>query len=399
MDNQEINPLFFAKDRATEIQHMESAIETSRKKSMMFQRLPFYLRRRPRSSGDVARKKRHRKRDRHALRTHTWYAKRFAMIKVWGASLPLKRRMKSDKFIYRSQHRGFVFDESYKKIVVYHRPGGVAGVSMDHENVVQRLWHNESVVEVILTREFLVAISLGDVELRDVDGRLLEEHSRIGCCLSVLKADALFGERAGGEYSKVLLELGRGSLNELLKGDFIIPVRSLSESESGKILLGRTRAMDFWQKLVTAGIIPVGIEELQRIALENDWMLYPFDSVHTSAYGEYERALVEPLRAKYERTPRGKRTRIDVGQLYLHTGRRVKYAIFEMRKGCVERCAFIHNSSGEEVGRVIRCAFSFTRGCAKGLCCLHEEAGGELHARSTISPRAYGILLSSTALN
>ncbi|KAK1350128.1 putative POP1-like ribonuclease [Hamiltosporidium tvaerminnensis] len=131
----EIDALKFITAREFEIKEMEDSLSKSTKKSQLFQRLPFYKRRRTRNYDTRNTPKIHKKylkklylnrfRNRklkfNYLPTHIWYAKRFKMIDLFNSKLPYKRNIKSDKFIYKSLERGFIFDESFKRIAVFKR--------------------------------------------------------------------------------------------------------------------------------------------------------------------------------------------------------------------------------------------------------------------------------------
>ncbi|TBU11303.1 putative POP1-like ribonuclease [Hamiltosporidium tvaerminnensis] len=131
----EIDALKFMTAREFEIKEMEDSLSKSTKKSQLFQRLPFYKRRRTRNYDTRNTPKIHKKylkklylnrfRNRklkfNYLPTHIWYAKRFKMIDLFNSKLPYKRNIKSDKFIYKSLERGFIFDESFKRIAVFRR--------------------------------------------------------------------------------------------------------------------------------------------------------------------------------------------------------------------------------------------------------------------------------------
>lgn len=388
MASEEIDPIGFARGRAGEIQAIEAAIRTSRKKSMLFQRLPFYLRRRTKSHEKRGKRKRCvRKKDRHGLRTHTWYAKRFEMLKVWGTAVPLRRRMKSSKFIYKSQNRGFIFDESYKKVVVYSRPSSqVLGIDLSLVNVVQEVRHGNGILEAVVTNEHLIVISMCSDEVEQELG--LTKHGVIECCLSVIKADELFSNEineSSTRFSKFLVSRKNMDTDRVLKegSDSIIYFRSLSKVESGKVLLKRTKVLDFWQDIVNTGVVPVCVEELQRIALENDYMIYPFDYPGTKAYEDFERAYVEPLVSKYNRTPPSKKMKMDLDSMYIHTEDLVVFGVFEMERGIADRCASVFDGD-RVVGRVIRGSFCFTRGLCKGLCYLLQDAseGDEFYTRN-----------------
>lgn len=121
-NNESIDIVEFLKARSHEVEAIEKSIAVSHKQSLAWQRLPYYKRRRNRNfDRRLSKKFSHRPKDRHALRTHTYYAKRFFMLKLPAFSIPLRRRLKSMKYIYKSQSRGFVFDESFRGICVYRR--------------------------------------------------------------------------------------------------------------------------------------------------------------------------------------------------------------------------------------------------------------------------------------
>lgn len=383
MVEKEIKPIDFVKERAMEIQLIEVAIESNRKKSMLFQRLPFYLRRRSRSHEKRMKKRKNiRKKDRHGLRTHTWYAKRFEMLKVWDTAIPLRRRMKSDKFIYKSQHRGFIFDESYKKVIIYNRPKDeIFGIDFSLENVIQEIKYENVIFEVVVTKEYLTVISLDFNRIKEELELNLVEYGRIECCLSIMKADSLFSNEINEDtirFSKLLLSKRNIDINEILKNNSneIIYIKSLSPFESGKIFLKRKMILDFWQKISNTGIIPVCVEELQRLALENDYMIYPFDYPNTEIYKDFEESYVKPIKDKYIRTPKSKKMNIDINSMYIHTMKEISFCIFEMEKGSTDRCAFIFDEE-KIIGRVIRSRFCFTKGLCKGICYLFQDTEEE----------------------
>ncbi|EJW02024.1 hypothetical protein EDEG_03521 [Edhazardia aedis USNM 41457] len=124
MGEDEIDSKSFIEARAAEIKYLEGKIKKSTKKSCLFQRQPFYKRRRLHSKTKISKnlnKRRKKKQDHPYLRTHVWFAKRFEMVRLFGTFMPFKRRQKSDKFIYKSSKRGYIIDESYKSIRFYER--------------------------------------------------------------------------------------------------------------------------------------------------------------------------------------------------------------------------------------------------------------------------------------
>lgn len=389
MAEKEINPINFVKERASEIQLIEAAIESNRKKSMMFQRLPFYLRRRPKSHEKRKKRKRSiRKKDRHGLRTHTWYAKRFEMLSVWNTAIPLRRRMKSSKFIYKSQHRGFIFDESYKKVILYNRPKEqVLGIEFSLENTIQRIVYERTMFEAVVTNEYLIIILIDFGMEERLRSSNLIECGRIECCLSVIKADGLFSNEGNEDVDRFskFSPWKRVDVDSVIKNnlDEVIYFRSLSDTESGKILLKRKRVPDFWQDIVNTGIIPVCVEELQRIGLENGYIVYPFDYPNTGRYKEFEEGYVKPVEDKYNRTPKSKKMKIDTKSMYIHTEENIILAMFELEKGSADRSAFVFDDD-RIVGRVVRGAFCFSNGLCGGVCYLFKDTseGDEFYTKN-----------------
>ncbi|KAM0671200.1 hypothetical protein CWI42_090140 [Ordospora colligata] len=403
MNDKEINSIDFVKERTKEIQAIEAAIDANRRKSMLFQRLPFYLRRRTRSHEKrVRRRKTIRKKDRHGLRTHTWYAKRFEMVKTWGTSIPLKRRLKSSKFIYKSQNRGYVFDESYKKVVVYEKESIMSfaselGVNLEIEDIIQMIAFRNIILEVIVSKKYFVIIS-AELEFLKmcIEGSL--EHSRIECCLSIIKADEMFLDtitESSSRFAKIYSKQRYLSVDDAMdtEVDRVLYIRSMSEHESGKILVKRSQVMGLWQDIINTGIVPVCVEELQRLAFENEYMVYPFDYPNSSLYKEFERSYVDPMREKYERTPMSKKMHIDTNLMYLAADNIGSFVIFELEKGHIDRCAFIYDESDRLIGRVVRGGFWFTKGLCGGLACMTSEvkSGEEFYLRNINSQYFYQI--------
>ncbi|RVD92192.1 hypothetical protein TUBRATIS_13210 [Tubulinosema ratisbonensis] len=98
--DKEIDPIEFIEARSKEINLLEENISKKRKKTMLFQRLPFFLRRRTQSYKPKKRKTRKK-----SFLT-TYIGKRFFVTDT----LPIKRRLKSSKFVYKSK-KVFLFYE------------------------------------------------------------------------------------------------------------------------------------------------------------------------------------------------------------------------------------------------------------------------------------------------
>ena len=144
--------------------------------------------------------------------------------------------------------------------------------------------------------------------------------------------------------------------------NFYIP----NEHKGGVIFLSKERAMTTWLWLIKQSIIPVSIRELERIALEENTLIYPCDCVQSLYFKEYEKAMNKGIIEKYERTPRGKRIEINTEDLFIHEVNNLQYFYFDLPRGSANKNAFI-TQNGQLVGRVVRGGFSFKRGKCRGL--------------------------------
>lgn len=363
----EINSIDFIKARAEEVQKIEQSINTNRKKTMLFQRLPFHRRRRTRS---FQKKTRCPKKG----GIGTWFSKRFRMIRVYGTELPLRRCMKSDSFIYKSFKRGFLFYESHKKARVFRKgPFQLEGEYYETEKyfILVSMEYSPGELELLGFLDTPIAL-LGDATLeqgvyttkRDLKSELV---------LSTTTLDEYVEEEGDGE-------------------DIVFMFLGSPGGEGGKIFVRKGLLMRFWQKAVLKGFVPVSVEELLRIGLEKRFLVFPFDYVMSKFYAEYEHRVLEPVVQKYHRTPRAKRpgTTRSIMAFKAFPGR---LFFFDVPKGTVGRCAEI--LCGERVvGRVSRASFCFSVGRVRGVCLVergYEDQG--LCARNVGSPRLVPIVL------
>lgn len=346
MNDETINVSTYVDERMDDIKYIETALNNSRKKTMLFQRLKYYKRRRSRSY--VKKKNNTRRKERHILRTHIWYAKRFKMIKIFNCSLPFKRNIKSDKYIYKSLHRGFMFDETYKKTLVYKRKDDHVLIKDLKENVICTKNIENEQIEIAIMGEYIIISYIEKVIDKTIfEG--LELVSSLDCTFLVIKANP--------DISKVF------SLTE----PFFVP----DSKDGGRIFTTKQHAMDTWQNLIKQSLLPVSIQELERIALENQSMNYPFDYVQSKYFKEYENVLNKEIIEKYQRTPKGKKLKIYIDDLFISQND-VEYFIFEIPKGNANKNSFI--LKGEDVvGRVVRSGFSFTRGKCRGLGFVYKD--------------------------
>lgn len=365
MDNDSIDVVDFMKARSKEIEAIERSIETSHKKSLLWQRIPFYRRRRNRNYDKRSKKKfSYRKKDRHFLRTHTFYAKRFFMLKLNAFSIPLARRLKSSKYMYKSQHRGFIFDESFRGAHACAKSDlaqAVArGIDLAKDGVIQYI---DNEYEVIVDGDRIISIGKNLCGGAGMEGQAVVSV--------ILKKDYRFEELDASLSATIYKPSGMG--NGL---------------ETHKILCPRTSVMSVYQKLQSSGFIAVCLDEIHRLALERDCMTV-YDNVHSPLFKEIEAAQNAEKIAKYERTPASKKQAYDLGRLHLHDEPVHGYFIFQITKGSCEGRAEIL-SGGECIGRVIRGGYKFSSGRCHGLgFCYNQQAQGPYHVRNLGQKNSY----------
>ncbi|EQB60908.1 hydrolase (alpha beta hydrolase superfamily) [Vairimorpha apis BRL 01] len=323
MKKEEIKIEDFLNERTEDIQKLEKAINGSKKKSLLFQRLPFYKRRRTRSN--IRKKmKRCRKRQRHILKTHVWYAKRFKMIKINNISLPLALKTEI------------------------------------------------GIIEIIITNNFLIEF------LPEFFG-----SSDVEACLSLIKVK-----------NNLLEQFSDNIEHDLING---IPcfIKSSSEFETGKILLKKCDVMDIWKMMIKNGVIPICIEELYRISIENKFMIFPFDDINSFFYKHYEDKINDTFLQKYHRTPASKKVKINEKDLYIYTLKKIYYYIFELKKGVLSKNAVIYDKTNLIIGKVIRGSFCFTSGRSRGICYLNilTEQNFEFKAKNYNSDTIYNLII------
>ncbi|KAI4292272.1 hypothetical protein PAPHI01_1563 [Pancytospora philotis] len=374
MRDEVINTVEFLKARSQEIAAMEKSLDVTHKTSLAWQRLPYYKRRRNRNYDKRMNKKfTHRPKDRHALRTHTFYAKRFFMLKVGAYSIPLRRRLKSAKFIYKSQARGFFFDESFRGAYCYSTADAKALCSKDKSCCLADVDFNaHSVVQYIGNR--CEAIVDGDRLILIGEPLSIQPIETIDCSVSVLSKKEL-----------------------IFKDSQLYKIHSaVHPIETHKILCKRSEIMKLFEDLANAGLIPVCYEEIARLALENDCMTV-YDEVSSPLYAAIENSINEEIVDKYNRTPASKKQAYDTSKLFLQAEPAGTYFIFRVPKGAAERAAEIY-LNGMLVGHVVRSAYKFASGFCCGLGFFYEpgvadscSAEGDLCVKNLAQTNAYPI--------
>lgn len=361
MEHKDINVIDFIEARSREIQLIEESIKTTNKKTMLFQRLPFYKRRRNRNyDRRKSRKFSYRKKDRHFLRTHTYYSKRFFMLNLGRVAIPVTRRIKSSKYIYKSQRRGFVFDESFRGGGVYDKEyvlGLDAGSGWDNESISAS---NPLGINHVSTRDMLDRIDLSrhnEVQNVNNEYEVIVTESSIIVVGKVLHAT---GEPLGCVFSV----LKHRSIDQILDLKSIY-MNNSDGLESCKVICKRPEAMSIYEKLISNNVIPICLSEIHRLSLEND-AISVYDNVSSNLYQSIEDSVNAEIISKYNRTPKSKRQSYDLEKLYLSREAPGVYFIFKVSKGSVSSHAEIFNDE-ECIGRVVRGAYKFGEGRCFGL--------------------------------
>ncbi|KAG0439929.1 hypothetical protein DMUE_2108 [Dictyocoela muelleri] len=340
MDN-EIDGKEFIKARQLEIENLINKISPSKKKKMLFQRLPYYKRRRLKSYKKVKKKKK--------SSSENFFAKRFSMIKINEREVAYKRRLKSDKFIYKSlklQKRGFFMDISFRDIFI-NKNCCVIGPSCLELGFD---CHHLSGEKIYLDSHYLIYMFNSDLK----DGIYIIKNNQL-----VFEND--FNAPDSLSYLKIYLESGTIDYkNENTNEDKNLKIKNKNEPEfknytsqktkteinnilksvnhaekinlnlknlkndlfyekififncnnQEKIILSPKKlTVTFYQNLISRGYIPIGIHDYLRITLELSKITI-FDTLN-SLYRQFENEITAPLIEKYKRTPKGKKINYEI---------------------------------------------------------------------------------------
>lgn len=433
----DINTINFIEARAKEIQYIEASINKSNKKTMLFQRLPFYKRRRSRNYDKrTSRKFSYRKKDRHFLRTHTFYSKRFFMLKLDTSediSIPSKRRLKSSKYIYKSQDRGFVFDESFRGGYFCDKNEFISivesGIAMDRHRLPQATaasdlaFNNPSNTNALSTTTRVSAQEVFD----SVDLSIYDKVQRIANLFDVIVTETIvffvgvYPVHPSLHLSPLdcvfsFMKNENHDLSYLRNFKSVKVFKNDSNVlETYKIICGRSEAMPVYEKLINSGVIPVSLEEIDRLAIENDEVTV-YDNPASELFKVIEKSKNNEIIEKYNRTPPSKKQSYDLSLLFLsqdaemynglnHSGKPM-YCIFKVARGSADRCARIFRGD-ECVGRVIRGGYRFSSGCCYGLGVLYPwvsvaenfRFGEKLTCKNLSQKNAYEISITKMIMN
>lgn len=365
MPEKNINTIEMVNARAKEIKAIEESIATNNKKTMLFQRLPYYLRRRSRNNFKRKAKHSHRKKDRHFMRSHVFCAKRFFMLKIQHFSLPYGRRIKSSKFIFKSIDRGFFIEESFRGITsIGLEPNQTTKVS-DLSGYLSTESANKIVQHLHKLKYKVIYDIENGIEIMVDENQII----MVGCQLN--KPDI--------DLSCISLILANSSIEKLKLKNEIKLFKSTNKTcglETHKIICNRNQVMATFQSLMAAGMIPVSLLEIERLALENQVMTI-YDKADSELFNEIDQAIISQLIKKYERTPAGKKQAYDITKLKLSCKTNLKYCIFKINKGTCKRGAEIF-ANCLVIGRVVRAGYSYAKGIVCGLGYIYEENMAEM---------------------
>ena len=374
MEDEEINSIEFVKARAEEMRRIEESIETGRKRTMLFQRLPFHKRRRTRSF--------HPRKPPRVGGLATWLAKRFRMLRIFGTALPAERFAKSDSFIYKSFKRGFLFHETHKQAHVFRRDNfNLQGEWLDAGNyaVLVSMGYVPEELELVGRLDAPISV-LGDVDL----GSGVYETGRDA------KSEVVRAEETAEEFIGAALAAEEAPPTPKIRFVFL---ETGGCFEKGKIFVDRRCLMDLWQKMVLKGFVPVSISEILRGGMERTCFVFPFDYVSTRFFREYEEARAAPLVDKHRRTPPGKRAQCEQAVLPFEPQPGGALFFFEAPKGRIERCADVL-SGRRRIGAVLRAMFCYSAGRVRGICCIERGHGpGGLVVQGAAGTRPVEIVL------
>lgn len=366
-----INSVEFVKARAEEIRRLEELIETTRKKTMLFQRLPFHKRRRCRSFRCRGRRPR-------TSGINSWLAKRFRMIKIYGTKLPLQRYAKSDSFIYKSFERGFLFYESHKKAYVF-----------------EKGCFSFSAFECFNTERYTVVVSMDHVPCGMSPVGCLDTPIAVMGNVCMARGVYATDRDMRSEWCEVAKTLDeyidccvKSENNAASSHDALVFafVESLGTLEKGRIFVQKSHLMSLWQKMTLKGFIPVSIDELLRIGLETKTLVFPFDYAHTVFFREYERERMAPVVAKYNRTPVAKKPRVTSDVVCFEHFEGGRLLFFDVPCGKVRRCASVF-CEDVKVGSVLRSAYCYSIGRVRGICMIEDgKENGVLCAKNIENP-------------
>ncbi|KAF7698647.1 hypothetical protein CDIK_1361 [Cucumispora dikerogammari] len=367
--DEEIQVNDFLKERNDEINELIDSLDR-KKKTMEFQRLPFYKRRRTRSLIKKKRPKNKTTEKNNWLPMHVYFAKRFKMMKLNGWKVPLLRAQKSEKFIYKSAHRGFLWDEGFMKLNIFKKDELISkNLIITRENVfVDCVLENQPVSYCKINNEMILFQSplATDYYVFTIfyGKRLIPGKYSICEFKNMFSAEELNGNKISQSRQYLKQEyIGNFEMNEVTF--HVIPTEY---SFKYKIIFDIKLMKTVFNLFLKQGYIPISVNELFRISIESKIVLN-LDKIDTDFYEKFEKAVYGDEQLKYERTPAGKKKNYKTVGFSEPFFLNIKYSqtkIFELKKGSFERGGLVYKM-GEECGIVIRGSYCFSSGKERGI--------------------------------
>lgn len=115
--------------------------------------------------------------------------------------------------------------------------------------------------------------------------------------------------------------------------------------------------MNVYQYLISEGYIPICLDEIHRLSLENNWTTV-YDNVKSELYKKIESARNKETIDKYNRTSLSKKPKYNPEELFISGKNVLKYFIFSVIKGNAKPGAVIYDDD-KEIGYVIRSEFKY----------------------------------------
>lgn len=146
----------FISERTDDIREIEIYLESRKKKSMAFQKLPHHKRRRTGSFAPIRRRNRKRSKDEWTF-LHKYFAKRFKMVTLNKISLPLERNQKSHSLLHKGKN--FLFLTGLKCYIYrindqYETLKSNFSSKEAYENIDFRFFQNLSEIDIENSSEF-----------------------------------------------------------------------------------------------------------------------------------------------------------------------------------------------------------------------------------------------------
>ena len=435
-DNKTIELKKFIEDRSNDIKEMMKSL-SPKKKSLAFQRLPYYKRRRPktpdiRNSPKCKNSSRTKFKKKKKNPQFVYYAKRYKMLKMeidkenhnyaneenLSYKIPYKRIVKSEKFIYKSNKRGYFADQTFlgfktchwtdfpikieKKLnfceeyffgklisffrlgdyVIYQDPENIFSWPISSYSDPKQDYIDNNIIFSVIEGEKKLDKSMFNslIATSEIDQKKDHQSTKnfnkqiyiMDSPKTIIKNTAIkaFKENIDGKckFTKVIVDPSNEIANHL-------PCK--------KIFCHKKFAVKIIDLLTKNGFILMSLTEQQRLYLEKGHLMPYFDEPHTKIYEMYEKNIFGDLREKYERTPKAKRInyeKLKIPFFELKTQKKkFTYLVNCIKFGNIERGFEILDKDENKVGVVLRGSFCFTIGKSRGYVVSEKELNDEIY--------------------